>query len=145
MNAFTSIQDLVMPLPLETRGYSVAPSAQSPRLLELTVARETVAAFVEAVAQWPVQALEYKSFLRFRVAQILDELCEGTLRPVLLNTILDRGTGAVCLATAILLPLLLLLPLAIWRHRRVLTLTLLVTFGATSVLAMAGYALSIVR
>ena len=59
--------------------------------------------------------------------------------------ILDRGTGAVCLATAILLPLLLLLPLAIWRYRRVLTLTLLVTFGATSVLAMAGYALSIVR
>ncbi|MDF3935909.1 glutarate dioxygenase GlaH [Pseudomonas citronellolis] len=95
MNAFTSIQDLVMPLPLETRGYSVAPSAQSPRLLELTVARETVAAFVEAVAQWPVQALEYKSFLRFRVAQILDELCEGTLRPVLLNTILDRGTGGL--------------------------------------------------
>lgn len=95
MNAFTSIQDLVMPLPLETRGFSVAPSAQSPRLLELTFARETVEAFVEAVAQWPVQALEYKSFLRFRVAQILDELCEGTLRPVVLNTILDRGTGGM--------------------------------------------------
>ncbi|MCY1277629.1 glutarate dioxygenase GlaH [Pseudomonas jinjuensis] len=95
MNAFTSIQDLVMPLPLETRGYSVAPSAQSPRLLELTFARETVEAFVEAVAQWPVQALEYKSFLRFRLAQILDELCEGTLRPVLLNTILDRASGGM--------------------------------------------------
>ncbi|WP_160287872.1 glutarate dioxygenase GlaH [Pseudomonas knackmussii] len=95
MNAFTSIQDLVMPLPLETRGFSVAPSAQSPRLLELTFARDTVAAFVEAVAQWPVQALEYKSFLRFRIAQILDELCEGTLRPVVLNTILDRGTGGM--------------------------------------------------
>jgi protein CsiD len=95
MNAFTSIQDLVMPLPLETRGYSVAPSKQSPRLLELTFARETVKAFLEAVAQWPVQALEYKSFLRFRVGQILDELCEGTLRPVLLNTILDRATGGM--------------------------------------------------
>ncbi|CDF85356.1 Protein CsiD [Pseudomonas knackmussii B13] len=95
MNAFTSIQDLVMPLPLETRGFSVAPSAQSPRLLELTFARDTVEAFVKAVAQWPVQALEYKSFLRFRIAQILDELCEGTLRPVVLNTILDRGTGGM--------------------------------------------------
>lgn len=95
MNAFTSIQDLAMPLPLETRGYSVAPSAQSPRLLELTFARETVEAFLKAVAQWPVQALEYKSFLRFRVAEILDELCEGTLRPVLLNTILGRDTGAM--------------------------------------------------
>lgn len=95
MNAFTSIQDLVMPLPLETRGFSVAPSAQSPRLLELTFARDTVEAFVKAVAEWPVQALEYKSFLRFRIAQILDELCEGTLRPVVLNTILDRGTGGM--------------------------------------------------
>ena len=47
------------------------------------------------MAEWPVQALEYKSFLRFRVAQILDELCEGTLRPVLVNTILDRATGGM--------------------------------------------------
>ena len=56
MNAFTKIEDLVMPLPLETRGYTVAPSKQSPRLLELTFARETVDAFVKAVAEWPVTA-----------------------------------------------------------------------------------------
>lgn len=95
MNAFTKIEDLVMPLPLETRGYTVAPSKQSPRLLELTFARETVDAFVKAVAEWPVQALEYKSFLRFRFGEILDELCDGTLRPVLLNTILGRSTGGM--------------------------------------------------
>lgn len=95
MNSFTKIEDLVMPLPLETRGYTVAPSKQSPRLLELTFARETVDAFVKAVAEWPVQALEYKSFLRFRFGEILDELCEGTLRPVLLNTILGRSTGGM--------------------------------------------------
>src|SRR5690349_4354029 len=87
MNAFTQIQDLVMPLPAETKGFILTPSSQSPRLLELKFAKETVDAFVKAVAQWPVQALEYKSFLRFRVGQILDELCEGTLRPVLVNTI----------------------------------------------------------
>lgn len=95
MNAFTKIEDLVMPLPHETRGYTVAPSKQSPRLLELTFARETVDAFVKAVAEWPVQALEYKSFLRFRFGEILDQLCEGTLRPVLLNTILGRSTGGM--------------------------------------------------
>ncbi|GLO12319.1 protein CsiD [Pseudomonas putida] len=95
MNAFTQIDELVMPLPLEPRGYTIAPSKQSPRLLELTFARETVEAFVQAVAQWPVQALEYKSFLRFRLGEILDELCQGTLRPVLLNTILDRATGGM--------------------------------------------------
>lgn len=95
MNAFTQIKDLVMPLPLETRGYALATSAQSPRLLELTFAKETVTAFVEAVAQWPVQALEYKSFLRFRIGQILDDLCAGTLRPVLLNTLLSRSSGGM--------------------------------------------------
>ncbi|GGU81669.1 protein CsiD [Pseudomonas laurentiana] len=95
MNAFTHIQDPVMPLPVETKGFTVSPSKQSPRLLELTFTKEIVDAFVSAVAQWPVQALEYKSFLRFRVGQILDELCEGTLRPVLLNTILDRATGGM--------------------------------------------------
>jgi protein CsiD len=84
-----------MPLPVETKGFTVSPSKQSPRLLELTFSKEVVDAFVSAVAQWPVQALEYKSFLRFRVGQILDELCEGTLRPVLLNTILDRATGGM--------------------------------------------------
>ncbi|MBS7689768.1 carbon starvation induced protein CsiD [Pseudomonas lalucatii] len=95
MNAFTQLKDLVMPLPTATQGYSLAPSAQSPRLLELTFAKVTVEAFCEAVAEWPVQALEYKSFLRFRFAKILDDLCGSTLRPVLLNTLMDRATGGM--------------------------------------------------
>lgn len=95
MNAVTQIRDLVMPLPSHSKGFTLAASSHSPRLLELKFNKETVDAFVKAVAQWPVQALEYKSFLRFRVAQILDELCEGTLRPVLINTILDRATGGM--------------------------------------------------
>ncbi|GAB7529787.1 glutarate dioxygenase GlaH [Pseudomonas sp. 3A(2025)] len=95
MNAFAKIEDLVMPMPAEPQGFSVQPSRQSPRLLELTFSPQTVQAFVAAVAQWPVQALEYKSFLRFRVGQILDELCQGTLRPVLLNTILNRASGGM--------------------------------------------------
>ncbi|MNN28190.1 carbon starvation induced protein [compost metagenome] len=84
-----------MPLPSECKGFTLTPSSQSPRLLELKFAKQTVDAFIKAVTQWPVQALEYKSFLRFRVGQILDELCEGTLRPVLINTILDRATGGM--------------------------------------------------
>ncbi|MGF6403179.1 hypothetical protein QF020_000849 [Pseudomonas frederiksbergensis] len=60
-----------MPLPSKTKGFILTLSSQSLRLLELKFAKETVDAFVKAVAQWPVQALEYKSFLRFRVGQIL--------------------------------------------------------------------------
>ncbi|NWL18189.1 hypothetical protein DM828_02445 [Pseudomonas umsongensis] len=41
----------------------------------------------------------HKSFLHFAVAQILDQLCEGTLRPVLINTLLDRATGGMLITT----------------------------------------------
>jgi len=95
MNAALQIQDPVMPLLPQSKGFTLTPSRQSPRMLELTFAQDTVEAFVKAVAEWPVQALEYKSFLRFRIGQILDDLCEGTLRPVLINTILDRATGGM--------------------------------------------------
>jgi len=59
--------------------------------------------------------------------------------------IFERRTGGACLAVAIVLPILLLLPLAILRHRRVLTLTLLIAFGIASVLAMAGYGIMLIR
>uniref|UniRef100_UPI003CD05EF1 carbon starvation induced protein CsiD n=1 Tax=Escherichia coli TaxID=562 RepID=UPI003CD05EF1 len=47
------------------------------------------------VAEWPVQALEYKSFLRFRVGKILDDLCANQLQPLLLKTLLNRAEGAL--------------------------------------------------
>ena len=42
-----------------------------------------------------MQALEYKSFLRFRVAKILDDLCANQLQPLLLKTLLNRAEGAL--------------------------------------------------
>ncbi|XNM78895.1 carbon starvation induced protein CsiD [Escherichia coli] len=39
--------------------------------MELTFTEQTTKQFLEQVAEWPVQALEYKSFLRFRVGKIL--------------------------------------------------------------------------
>ena len=95
MNAFTQLKDLVMPLPTAVKGFSLSPSAQSPRLFELTFTKATIEAFCVAVAEWPVQALEYKSFLRFRFAKILDDLCGNSLRPVLLNALMDRATGGL--------------------------------------------------
>ncbi|XKE46213.1 carbon starvation induced protein CsiD [Halomonas organivorans] len=95
MTVLTRIPDIAMPLPADIQGFSLAPSSHSPRLLEMTFSREVVEAFLEAVAEWPVQALEYKSMLRFRVARILDDLCGNTLQPVLINTLVDRGTGGL--------------------------------------------------
>lgn len=42
-----------------------------------------------------MQALEYKSFLRFRVGKILDDLCANQLQPLLLKTLLNRAEGAL--------------------------------------------------
>lgn len=42
-----------------------------------------------------MQALEYKSFLRFKVGKILDDLCDNQLQPLLLKTLLDRAKGAL--------------------------------------------------
>lgn len=89
------ITETAMPLPADIRGFTLAPSPQSPRLLQLTFEPGVVEDFVAAVSQWPIQALEYKSMLRFRVAKILDELCGNTLQPVLVNTLVDRATGGL--------------------------------------------------
>lgn len=95
MNALAQLPETATPLPANTQGFTLAPSSYSSRLLQLTISRTVVKAFLEAVAEWPVQALEYKSMLRFRVAKILDDLCDNTLQPVLINTLVDRNTGGM--------------------------------------------------
>ncbi|MBR9884703.1 MAG: carbon starvation induced protein CsiD, partial [Oceanospirillales bacterium] len=76
-------------------GFSLSPSAINPRLLELRFEREVVSAFLNAIAEWPVQALEYKSMLRFRVGKVLDDLCGNKLQSLLVSTLVDRNTGAL--------------------------------------------------
>lgn len=93
MNAFSQIKAPVMQQPEEFVGFSVTPSRQSDRLLELKFPKSTVDAFLGQVAELPVQALEYKSFLRFQFGKILDGICKGSLRAVLVNTLMDRATG----------------------------------------------------
>ena len=95
MNAFSHLEAPVMQQPQQQLGFSIKPSVQSDRLLQLTFPKATVDAFLAAVQQWPVQALEYKSFLRFQVGKILDSICEETLRPVLVNTLMERATGGL--------------------------------------------------
>lgn len=86
----------IVNLDTQYTGFSIQPSEQCPeRLIELTFPKATVEAFLAATAEWPVQALEYKSFLRFRVAKILNDLCGGQLQPLLIDTLVDRNTGAL--------------------------------------------------
>lgn len=78
-----------------TAGFTVKTSGLSDRLLELRFEQHIVEAFLDAIAQWPVQALEYKSMLRFRVGKILDDLCGNQLQSLLVDTLVDRNTGAL--------------------------------------------------
>ncbi|WP_431026334.1 glutarate dioxygenase GlaH [Halomonas sp. H5] len=95
MTVLTQLPAVATPLPEAIQGFTLEPSRHSPRLLDLTLSREVVEAFLAAVADTPVQALEYKSMLRFRVAKVLDDLCGNTLQPVLINTLVDRATGGL--------------------------------------------------
>lgn len=95
MNALTAVQNNAVDSGQDYSGFTLIPSAQSPRLLELTFTEQTTKQFLEQVAEWPVQALEYKSFLRFRVGKILDDLCANQLQPLLLKTLLNRAEGAL--------------------------------------------------
>lgn len=81
-------------------GYQVVSHENSKRVQVVTINQATVDAFSKAIERFPVQALEYKPFNRFAVADILDELCDYTLGKFLLGTLKDRGTGAFLLKFA---------------------------------------------
>jgi protein CsiD len=79
------------------QGFSVAPFAANPRLQVIKLSSETVKGFIEQALPLGVQAIEYKPFLRFHVASILNNLTNDTLSTLLLNIIKNRDTGAFML------------------------------------------------
>ncbi|MCF7522020.1 carbon starvation induced protein CsiD [Neisseria sp. ZJ106] len=87
----TSVTDIT------PKGYRIAPHEHSRRLQVVTLQADTIAEFIRQTERFPVQALEYKPFNRFRVAEILDSLCEYTLGKFLLGTLKNRATGAFLL------------------------------------------------
>lgn len=76
-------------------GVTLSTFPASPRLLTLNFSAEVTQRFLQQTEQWPIQALEYKSLLRFRIAKILDDLCANQLQPFLLKTLLARSQGAL--------------------------------------------------
>ncbi len=90
----TSAADLAAITPT---GYTVTDHENSPRLKVVTIKADVIDEFVKQIERFPVQALEYKPFNRFRVAEILDSLCDYTLGKFLLGTLKNRETGAFLL------------------------------------------------
>lgn len=80
---------------LESKDFKVVASEYSPKLLEVVFTKEVIDNFLKQMQAYPVQALEYKSFLRFRAAEILNKLCDNKLQAVLQKTLTDRNQGAL--------------------------------------------------
>ncbi|NVK39443.1 MAG: carbon starvation induced protein CsiD [Gammaproteobacteria bacterium] len=66
----------------------------NPRLQRIVLSEQGLKAFETATSQWGLQAIEYKPFLRFAVANALDEACGGALSPVLNQIMQTREQGA---------------------------------------------------
>ncbi len=82
---------------LKAVGFSIAAHSVSKRLQVITLSEKTVQAFCQQTAHWPVQAIEYKPFLRFEIAHILDQISEQTLGEALNQIIRDRSRAAFLL------------------------------------------------
>lgn len=81
----------------QTKGFTVNPHPKNKRLLVATLSRKIINNFCKKVAPYSVQSIEYKPFLRFHIANCLNQETSNTLGAFLLNTIKERGTGAVLL------------------------------------------------
>ncbi len=81
-------------------GFTVTPFPTNARIQVVEVNADVIEQYAEKIAHLPVQALEYKPFNRFHVADVLDSLCDYTLGAFLLGTLKDRDTGAFLLKFA---------------------------------------------
>lgn len=79
----------------ENKQFRATPSKYSQKLIEVTFTKEVIESFFKKVEEYPVQALEYKSFLRFRVAEILNNLCNNELQGFLQKILANREYGAL--------------------------------------------------
>lgn len=78
-------------------GFTGSPCAANKRLQVVTLTAETIGAFEQAIVDMPVQALEYKPFMRFAIAEVLDKICDYSLGVFLSATLRDRNRGAFLL------------------------------------------------
>jgi len=76
-------------------GFKVSQYKKNQRLQVITLSQKTVQTFSEKISQYNVQSIEYKPFLRFYIANSLNQATKNTLGNYLLKTIKDRSTGAV--------------------------------------------------
>ena len=78
-------------------GFEINQHKDYQRLQVVTLSQELVEKFDESTSQYNVQSIEYKPFLRFFIANCLNDLTHNTLAEYLSNTLNNRSTGAILL------------------------------------------------
>jgi protein CsiD len=78
-----------------TNTFTCKSLAANSRVQEIVISKASIQDFKKAVFElWDVQAIQYKPFLRFAVADLLDEICEYQLGKTLREIIFDRQRAA---------------------------------------------------
>ena len=75
-------------------GFTTKIHPSSPRLTIVILDQTTVKNFCTQVSNISIQEIEYKPFLRFKIANILNEETNGTLSTYLQNVLKDQFRGA---------------------------------------------------
>lgn len=78
---------------LEPTGFEVTSYVANKRLQVICLADETIEAFEKVANDFPVQALVYKPFLRFAIAEAFDKICNHSLGVCLSSILHDRNRG----------------------------------------------------
>lgn len=78
-------------------GFHIEAHKQNNRLQVITLSEQVTIQFADRAFGWGLQAVEYKPFLRFALANALDQLCEHSLSPCLNAIMADRNRAAFLL------------------------------------------------
>jgi protein CsiD len=95
-----TMQVQVTPAELQITGFTIDNHSLSKRLQVITLSEKTMLSFEKEVAKWPVQAFEYKPFLRFEAANRLNQITENSLGDMLNNIMRNRDQAAFLLQYA---------------------------------------------
>ena len=80
-----------------SQAFTEETSLSQPRLKVIKLSKGTAENFKNALKKFNVQAIEYKPFLRFHIANTLNELTNNKLGALLLDNLHNRLTGAILL------------------------------------------------
>ena len=80
-----------------SQAFTEETSLRQPRLKVIKLSKGTAENFKDALKKFNVQAIEYKPFLRFHIANTLNELTHNKLGALLLDNLHNRLTGAILL------------------------------------------------